>query len=213
MSTLRVKYPRTRHLPWSPGVSEDDEVHADLAHLAGRQIVVTEKIDGENTTIYRDHIHARSLDSAHHPSRSWVKALAGRVGPQLPEGWRVCGENCFAAHSLHYTDLPSYFLLFSIWDEHNRCLSWDETLEWAALLDLHTPTQLYRGRFEEGLLRSLADTLDLRRQEGYVVRLCERFFYADFGRSVAKWVRSGHVTTDPHWMQKPVVPNRLRGEQ
>lgn len=212
MSIHRVKYPRTRHLPWSPGVSPDDEVHADLARLLGQPVVVTEKFDGENTTIYRDHVHARSLDSAHHPSRSWVKALAGRVGPLLPEGWRICGENCFAVHSLQYADLPSYFLLFSVWDEQNRCLSWDETLEWAGLLELHTPTQLYRGPFDETALRELANGLDLDRQEGYVVRLSAGFDYADFGRCVAKWVRSGHVTTDAHWMQKAVVANGLRGE-
>lgn len=149
-------------------------------------------------------------DSAHHPSRSWVKALAGRVGSLLPQGWRLCGENCFAVHSLEYSDLPSYFLLFSVWDEQNRCLSRDETLEWAGLLELHTPTQLYRGRYDEVALRELANTLDLNQQEGYVVRLSGGFDYADFGRCVAKWVRSGHVTTD--WMQKAVVANGRRGE-
>lgn len=36
-------------------------------------VVITEKMDGENTTLYRDGLHARSLDSRHHPSRNWVK--------------------------------------------------------------------------------------------------------------------------------------------
>ena len=57
--TSYVKYPRTPHLPWSPGATADDRVHTDLAGLEGREIVVTEKLDGENTTIYRDHVHAR----------------------------------------------------------------------------------------------------------------------------------------------------------
>jgi hypothetical protein len=89
---MRVPYPRTPHLPWSPGASSDDVRVADPAGLRGAEVVVTEKLDGENTTLYRDGLHARSPDSAHHPSRAWVKALQGRIGPAIPPGWRVCGE-------------------------------------------------------------------------------------------------------------------------
>lgn len=105
----RVHYPRTPHLPWSPGATADDVRTTDLSGLAGREVVVTEKLDGENTTLYRDGLHARSLDSAHHPSRAWVKSLHGSVASAIPEGWRVCGENMYARHSLGYDDLDSWF--------------------------------------------------------------------------------------------------------
>src|SRR3954452_17456364 len=106
---MRVHYPRTPHLPWSPGASSDDVRAGDLAGLAGREVVVTEKLDGENTTLYADGLHARSLDSGHHPSRAWIKALHGRIAPAIPPGRRVCGENLFPRHSLEYGDLESYF--------------------------------------------------------------------------------------------------------
>ena len=48
--------------------------------------------------------------------------------------------------------------------------------------------------------------------EGYVVRLAERFAYADFAQSVAKWVRAQHVQTTQHWMFAEVVPNQLRSD-
>jgi hypothetical protein len=166
-------------------------------------------MDGENTSLYREAIHARSLDSAHHPSRSWVKGLQGQIGHSIPEGWRLCGENCYAVHSLTYSELPSYFFLFSIWNEQNVCLSWSETEEWAALLELQTVPVLYKGLFSEQQLRKLTDSLDLGTQEGIVVRLAKGFHYEEFGESMAKWVRSGHVTTDEHWMSKPVFPNGL----
>ncbi len=51
---MRVSYPRTPHLPWSPGVAADDVRVADLSGLARREVVVTEKLDGENTTLYSD---------------------------------------------------------------------------------------------------------------------------------------------------------------
>lgn len=206
----RYKYPRTPHLPWSPGASSDDVLLSDCAHFVGQEVVITEKMDGENTTIYADAIHARSLDSAHHPSRSWVKALQGRLAALVPAGWRLCGENLFATHSLHYTALPSYFLLFSVWDEQNRCLSWEDTQVWAALLEVEVVPVLYRGIYDEKVLRSLIAGLDVERQEGLVLRNASSFAYADFANNVGKWVRQGHVTTDAHWMSKPVVPNQLK---
>ena len=70
-----VKYPRTWHLPWSPGATKDDRVLPDTAHFNSQEVVVTVKMDGENTTLYPDYLHARSLDSRNHPSRNWIKNL------------------------------------------------------------------------------------------------------------------------------------------
>lgn len=208
MATHYYKYPRTPHLPWSPGATSDDIYVADTAIFERREVVVTLKMDGENTTMYRDHIHARSLDSKHHPSRTWVKNLHGAIAHAIPEGWRLCGENLFAEHSIRYEALPSYFMLFSVWDEQNRCLSWEETVEWAALLDLTNVPVLYRGVWNEATVRAIA--LDATTQEGYVVRTAAGFAYQDFGKHVAKWVRPSHVQTDQHWMNRPVVPNGLQ---
>jgi hypothetical protein len=204
------KYPRTPHLPWSPGASPDDLVASRLELLERAYVVVTEKMDGENTTMYRDHLHARSLDSRHHPSRSWVKQLHQHIAHLIPDGWRLCGENLYAKHSIEYNGLDSYFLLFSIWDDHDRCLSWDDTLEWAALLDLHTPPLLYRGPFDHKLLLHLASSLDTEHHEGYVVRDAASFHFDDFSHHIAKWVRPHHVQTDQHWMLGPVIPNQLK---
>ncbi|KIF06359.1 kinase, partial [Streptomyces sp. RSD-27] len=99
---MRTHYPRTAHLPWSPGATADDVRAGGTQALAGREVVVTEKLDGENTTLYPDGLHARSLDSGHHPSRTWVKGLQGRIGARIPAGRRICGENLYARHSLGY---------------------------------------------------------------------------------------------------------------
>ncbi|GAA1963760.1 hypothetical protein GCM10009838_21120 [Catenulispora subtropica] len=181
----------------------------NLSGLAGRRIVVTEKMDGENTTLYRDGLHARSLDSAHHPSRAWVKALHSRVAARIPEGWRICGENLFARHSIPYATLDGYFYGFSVWNGDN-CLDWDSTVTFLTGLGIPTPRVLYRGTFD-GDERTLtkAFRLDPARQEGYVVRAEEGFAYDDFGSRVAKWVRPSHVQTDTHWMFAEVVPNGL----
>ncbi|MFE2874209.1 RNA ligase family protein [Streptomyces roseus] len=203
---MRTHYPRTPHLPWSPGAAADDVRAAGLAGLAGREVVVTEKLDGENTTLYADGLHARSPDSGHHPSRAWVKGLQSRIGVGIPAGWRVCGENLYARHSLPYEDLDSWFYGFSVWDgEH--CLDWDRTVGFLHGLGIPTPRVLWRGVFDERALRGLR--LDTTRQEGYVVRTVAPFARAEFGRCVAKWVRGGHVQTDTHWMYTRVVANGL----
>ena len=179
----------------------------------GLEVVITEKMDGENTSMYRDGIHARSIDGRHHPSRDWVKALHGSICREIPEGWRLCGENVYARHSIAYDTLDSYFYLFSIWDENNESLSWDEVLEWAAMLDLTTVPELYRGEWDESVVRQLTADLDVDTQEGIVVRNAERFHYDDFGTSLAKWVRKGHVQTDQHWMFAEITPNQLATEE
>ncbi|NUR62885.1 MAG: AAA family ATPase [Catenulispora sp.] len=206
---MRVHYPRTAHLPWSPGATADDVRSGDLSGLVGRQVVITEKMDGENTTLYRDGLHARSLDSAHHPSRTWIKALHGRIADRIPDGWRICGENLFARHSIPYADLDGYFYGFSVWDG-DRCLDWDATVRFLRGVGIPTPRVLFRGVFD-GDERTLgkAFRLDLSRQEGYVVRAADGFAYAEFGARVAKWVRPSHVQTHTHWMFAEVVPNGL----
>lgn len=212
----RVKYSRTFHFPWSPGATSDDKIHAAVEPLfAGREVVVTEKMDGENTTIYADgYCHARSLDSKGHRSRDWVKSLAGRLAAEgLPPDLRICGENLFARHSIHYQALPAFFLVFGIY-QGEICLSWDETESWCELLGLDPAPLLYRGVWDEKAVKacwtgkSTASPGDL--QEGYVLRIAEAFAVDDFGRSVAKMVRQGHVQTSAHWMHEAIVPNQLR---
>jgi len=201
------KYPRTFHAPWSQGATSDDKIVKSMDHFTGMEVVVTEKMDGENTTMYRDHFHARSLDSKHHDSRDNVKALWGVVKYDIPEGWRVCGENLYARHALSYTKLPAYFQAFSVWDDNNMCLSWDDTVEWFTLLAIKHVPVLYRGVYDEKIIKALWDESKRDVMEGYVIRNANSFHYDDFAMNVAKFVRKGHVDEgSDHWSTN-WVPN------
>ena len=204
-----IKYPRTPHLPWSLGASSDDKVLSSVVHFEGRQVIVTEKMDGENTTLYRDHIHARSLDSKGGEDRAWVKQFWASIRGEIPEGWRVCGENLWACHSILYSDLESYFYGFSIWDSHNIALPWGDTLEYFSMLGVQPVSVIWGGKWDELAIRSLCDSLNPNQTEGYVVRLASSFHYDNFSTSVAKFVRKGHVQTDKHWRSQQFVPNGL----
>lgn len=226
--TKKVKYPRTMNFPWSDSNSSDDVWWKDSSRFDGKEVVVTEKMDGECTSMYKDHIHARSMDSGHHPSRAWVKKLHGSISHEIPDDWRICGENLYAFHSIFYTELPSYFLCFGIYNEKNMCLSWDETCQICELLGLETVPVIYRGQWDEKLVKSLwtgksvfptfvtekeepkwPDTFVPSGGEGYVVRVVDSFPYDEFRERVAKYVRPGHVTTSQHWMRQEVIPNLL----
>lgn len=211
MANKLFKYPKTFHLNWSPGLTNDDKIIPSINQFINQEIVVTCKFDGENTSMYSDHYHARSLDSKNHPSRNYVKSLWGEVKHNIPEGFRICGENLFAKHSIHYHNLPSYFLVFAIYDENNTCLSWSETLEYAKMLDLLTVPVLYRGIWNEEKVKDCwkENYLD-DEQEGYVVRLANSFHYKDHILSTAKFVRKNHVQTSEHWMTETIIKNLLK---
>lgn len=203
-----VKHPRTPHLPWSLGRSSDD-IATNIDHFENREVVVTEKMDGENTTFYNDYMHARSIDSGSHISRHRAKAEWAAKCGEIPTGYRFVLENMYAQHSIKYTNLRSYLYGLFVWNDKNNCLSWDETVEWLQLLDFSIPKVLYRGMWSTHRMKYLANSIPTSTCEGYVVRICDEFPYSMFSKSVAKFVRENHVQTK-HWSNQTIIPNKLK---
>lgn len=239
MATKYYKYPRTKHFPWSEHVTTDDKkfTQEEVDRIfVGSEVVVSEKLDGECATIYFDgYAHARSPSSKDHASRHWIKALAASISHDIPEGWRITGENLWAQHSIHYRNLSTYFYVFGIWNEKNYCLPWSETLDWCEMLGLETvPVLLQPCLWNEDKVKAcytgksvFEGSYDVEQyekhgkivlaQEGYVVRKTVGFDFPEAEDSeraclleVGKMVRRGHVTTDDHWLQSAIIPNELR---
>jgi len=209
----RYKFPSIPHLPWSATIQKDDQENKNIDSFLGKRIYITEKLDGENTTIYSDgYIHARSIDSKNHPSRNWVKNMASKL--DIPNGYRICGENLYAKHSIFYDNLTSYFQVFAIWKE-DVCLSVYEMIRFCTEIDLFTTPLIFSGQFfdEKEFLdwhKNYIKTSDLNKTEGYVVRLEKSFTINDFSNCIAKFVRPNHVQTDEHWMSKDIIKNKMR---
>jgi len=215
--TKYVKFPKIWHLPWSEGFDEKTDrlfTNEDVIDIfGGKHVIVSEKLDGENSSAYTNYLHARSIDGRSHPSRAWLKQFHASFSFDIPEGWRVCGENTFAKHSIIYEDLPSYFFIFAIYNEKNECLDWEETVYWCKLLNLETVPTLYDGIYDEEKIKACftgKSVFGKSDQEGYVMRLKGNIPWSQHKRSFGKMVRKNHVQTAHNWMNQQVVPNKLK---
>ena len=202
----KIKYPRTVHLPYSPGATKDDKKLSlkeweILSSKLDGKLAVSEKMDGENTTFTSEYFHARSLDSRHHLSRDMAKSIWGGIRYSIPKDIRIHGENLFAKHSIYYDSLPSFFILFGI-TRGEYFLSVEETQNIAEELGLFCIP--FTNEIPE--ISSFNSTGE---REGYVYRNMEAFKIADFQENVFKFVREGHVQTDKHWMNQKLIQNKL----
>ena len=208
-----MKYPRTYHLPWSPGTTSDDrKLSGDwFKYYRGKEIVITEKMDGEGIHFTHFDVFARS-DGA--PTRSpwsrnlWDKdGILWKIKDKISENEQVFGENLFGEHSIIYTKLTDYFFIFAACDL-NKCIfySWDDVRMVADILKQPTVPILWRGiLWDENDLHRLIDKFISEpstygpEKEGCVIRIVDEFPFEDFSIYVCKWVRPNHVQTGEHW--------------
>jgi len=207
---MKTKYPRTFHLPYSLTITEDDKRLPSDDQFKGTMVVMLEKMDGENSSVYPNGIiHSRSIDGQSMPWQSWLRKNVAQWAHNIPENWRVCGENLYAKHSIEYLfDKQSqYFQVFSIWDQ-DICLPWAETEEWCQLLDIEHVPVIYSGIYkdQDAILKIFNEYQKEKNSqgqevEGFVVRNIDKFRLEDFSSNVAKYVRANHVQTDEHWTE------------
>jgi len=164
-----------------------------------------------NCSLYYDYYHTRSLESNTHESQHWIKNFHANIKTLILPHFRICGENVYAQHSIKYSQLPSYFLAFSVWNE-DLCLSWDDTTHYCNELGIKTVNVLYRGIWNESEIKKCytQNSTYGGEQEGYVVRLASEFYFDQFKTSIAKFVRANHVTSNIFWRNKSVIKNGLK---
>lgn len=205
MSTTLYSYPRTPHLPESPGATSDDK-HASkeaIAYLqSGIDLVTTVKMDGGNLTLYSDAFHGRSKDSGTHSWDTYAKQIWSQISFDIPDGWRVSCESMYARRSVAYTDLESPLYIIGIWNERNTLISWSETVEWAAILGLPTVPCIYEGNDFKSATSAWHENFTADNSEGFVVRHAGEIPYELFKKNVAKYVRANHVQTSADWRHR-----------
>ena len=100
------KYNRTYHFPFSPGATNDDRIANSMSNLIGQEIVITEKLDGENTGMTRGGVYARShADYTTSPWSREVRQIHDRIKFDILEDVFIFGENMEGIHSIEYNIL------------------------------------------------------------------------------------------------------------
>lgn len=208
-----MKYPRTYHVPFSPGATKDDKKLKDgwFEYYRGKEIVLTEKLDGENSCLCQRGVFARSHGAE---TRSpWSINLWGddglywKVKGFIDDDLLVFGENLYGEHSIHYSKLKDYFHVFACYNETtDKWWSWDDVKFVSKVLGVpHVPT-LWRGKAEseDQIKEIIFQTMNMSSaygdtKEGVVMRVTDEFDGDEFPNYVCKYVRPNHVQTDEHW--------------
>ena len=113
------KYPRTYHFNWSPGSTNDDRISDSVDHLIGIDIVITEKLDGSNSSITKNGVYGRShVDFSKNPWDREMWNIYYKIKNDLSDNVFLFGENMEGIHSIEYTNLTSYFYIFGVRDNN-----------------------------------------------------------------------------------------------
>lgn len=160
------KYPRTHHVEGSglqPG--DEDLSIIPFTHLAGRNMVVEEKMDGANCAVsFTPDGRLRLQSRGHYLTggprerqfdlfKSWAGRYGGELWDVLSHRYVMYGEWLYAKHTIFYTDLPHYFLEFDIYDtESGVFLSTDRRRDLLGAAPFVVPVHV----LHEGTVPSLA---------------------------------------------------------
>ena len=128
METL-IKYPRTPHLEGSRlQIGDEDCSQVPYSALAGKYIVVEEKLDGANSGLRFNANADMLLQSRGHYltgggrekhfklMQSWAAVQEERLFDLLGQRYLMYGEWMQAKHTVFYDRLPHYFLEFDLFD-------------------------------------------------------------------------------------------------
>ena len=124
-----IKYPRTPHIQGSrlqPG--DEDLRQRPFSDIAGRHVVLEEKIDGANSAISftdegelrlqsRGHFLTGGYRERHYDlMKQWGAVHKDRLYEVLGCRYVMYGEWMYAKHTIYYDLLPHYFMEFDVLD-------------------------------------------------------------------------------------------------
>lgn len=165
------KYPRTQHIRGSrlqPG--DEDADAAPFAEIAGRFLVIEEKLDGANAGVSFSSDGALRLQSRGHflvggPRerqwdlfKTWATCFQEPLRQVLSDRYVLFGEWLYAKHTVFYDRLPHYFFEFDVLDtQTGDFLSTERRRRMLGGLPLESVRVLRQG--EARSLRALTDLI------------------------------------------------------
>lgn len=169
-----IKYPRTPHLEGSrlqPG--DWDLRQVPFSEIAGRNLVLEEKIDGANCAVSfspggelrlqsRGHFLTGGTRERHYDLlKQWAAVHSDRFYSVLGKRYVMYGEWMYAKHCIYYDLLPHYFMEFDVYDrDTGKFLSTARRHELLRELPVSSCAVLAEGRFAgvDEITRHLGDS-------------------------------------------------------
>lgn len=169
-----IKYPRTPHIQGSrlqPG--DEDLRQRRFREIAGRHLVLEEKIDGANTAIsFTDEGELRLQSRGHFLTggacekhydllKQWGAVHKDSLYDVLGDRYIMYGEWMYAKHTIYYDMLPNYFMEFDILDrETDRFLDTPSRHALISGLPVSSCAVLASGKFSkmEDIVNYLGDS-------------------------------------------------------
>lgn len=218
------RFPHTPHLAWlGEGNPRDDKVlpPSDAAALLAGDVVVEEKLDGGNLGLSlgpSGEVRAQNRGQYLEPpyrgqfSRlaSWLATHELQLISAINRDLILFGEWCAARHSISYTALPDWFVVFDVFDRGaERFWSAKRRDELARSLGFSVVPEVFAGHATLGDLKRLVlrepSRLGPAHLEGVVVR-----------RETSDWLESRAKLVHPdftqaiteHWSRRPLEWNQ-----
>lgn len=222
------RFPHTPHLVWlSDDSPRDDKVlsPSEVQDLLAKEVIVEEKLDGANLgfSLSSDGLllaqnRGQYLIEPHVGQfarlPAWLSlhgdALHGVLSPDLI----LFGEWCAARHSLDYSALPDWFLLFDVYDRvAQRFWSTPRRDALAQTAELATVPRVWQGRASLAELKRLAISAPSRYRAGPLEGIVARRESDDWCEARAKLVRPCFIQAiGAHWRKRAIEWNRVASQ-
>lgn len=220
------RFPHTPHLAWlGAGMPRDDKVLSPegARDLLADDVLVEEKVDGANLGLSlnaqgqllaqnRGQYLAAPFTGQFSRLTPWLATHAVEIASALAgEGLILFGEWCAAHHSLSYTNLPDWYLVFDVYDRKRREFwSSGRRDDLASRAGLACVPRLAEGRLSLDLLRHLLVKQPSRFSGGPMEGLMIRRDVNDICEARAKLVSAEFTQAiGMHWRKRKIEWNRL----
>lgn len=219
------RFPHTPHIVWlAQGEPRDDKVLSltEAKSLLAGEVVVEEKLDGANLGfslgadgILRAQNRGQYLAEPHAGQfarlPAWLAQHGDDVAAVLTPDLMLFGEWCAARHSLDYSALPDWLMVFDVYDRKvGKFWSTQRRNALASTMELTTVPELNRAKLTLAQLKSLLTTQFSRYRAGPVEGIVIRRESADWCEGRAKLVRPDFTQAiGEHWSKRGIEWNRL----
>ena len=219
-----MKFPRTKHLANLGSMSRDDLIFdsIELEKFMKMLLTVEEKIDGANMGLFLDedgNIRAQNrshfVNSSYHSQfkllDKWILDHTNDLMLIFEKGnYIVFGEWVYMKHSINYTRLPDYFLIYDIYNRDNGdFLARNTLVELTKDTGLYIVPLIFEGKTTLDKLKEICVQTQSQFCDDQIEGIYVRAYENNILKYRGKIVRPNFICGDVHWTKGKYTINTL----